>query len=168
MFLSWSVADHQLVIMHGESPTEAVAHRNDDARIIRLRLQRVLHDFGETLTITTIDAGSFKVSTPFAFANGEMFPIVLEVRGAAWRITDRGGTIAHLSRHRRELAMQHIDAIRATVRATSFTISDANVVSADLDGMPSPRDIADFIQIAARIGGLESSPWTPTPHPPLI
>jgi hypothetical protein len=129
-----------------------------DERITCLRLQRVLHDFGELLAVTAIDNHSFWVSTPFSFANGDMFPIVVESRGTGWRITDRGGTIANLTRAHIELTDAHTDMITAIAQSSGFTISDSHVIAADFDDLPTPRDLADLIQVEARVGVLLHTP----------
>jgi hypothetical protein len=96
----------------------ATAQTHSDRWIARLRLQRVLHDFGETLAVTAIDDHSFRVSTPFSFANGDTLPIVVETRGTGWRITDRGATIANLTQGHFELADPDIDLIETIADAT--------------------------------------------------
>ena len=125
-----------------------------DERITRLRLQRVMHDFGEALIVTAIDDHSFRVSTPFSFANGDMFPIVVENRGIGWRLTDQGGTIASLARAHGELGDTHIDVMKELAQSSGFTISDSHHITADFDDLPTPHDIADLIQVETRIGGL--------------
>jgi hypothetical protein len=126
-------------------------------RITRLRLQRVLHDFSELLAVTTVDDHSFRVSTPFSFANGDMFPIVLESRGTGWRITDRGGTIANLTRGHVRLAHADIGLIETMAHASGYTLSGSRHLSADIDDLPSPRDIASLIQLEAGISALASA-----------
>jgi hypothetical protein len=125
-------------------------------RVTCLRLQRVLHDFGALLAVTTLDDHSFRVSTPFSFANGDMFPIVLERRGTGWRITDRGGTIANLTRGHVELAQGDLDLIEAIASANGYTLSGSRHISADFDDLPSPRDLASLIQLEACISALVS------------
>jgi Domain of unknown function DUF1828 len=123
-------------------------------RISCLRLQRVLHDFSAILAVTTLDDHSFQVSTPFSFANGDMFPVVLESRGTGWRLTDRGGTIANLTRGHVELAQRDIDLIETIAHASGYTFSGSRHISADFDELPPPRDIARFIQLEAGISAL--------------
>ena len=127
----------------------AAAH--PDERITRLRLQRVLHDFGALLAVTASDDESFKVSTPFSFTNGDMFPIVFETRETGWRITDRGGTIENLTRGQGQLTDRQIDAIETIAHARDFTLSKSHHISAECDDLPTPRRIADLIAIEARI-----------------
>ena len=119
-----------------------------------LRIRRVLHDFGALLAVTTLDDDSFRVSTPFSFANGDMFPIVLESRGTGWRLTDRGGTIANLTRGHVELAQGDIDLIETIASVSGYTLSGSRHISADFDDLPSPRDLARFIQLEAGISAL--------------
>lgn len=123
-------------------------------RITRLCLQRVLHDFGELLTVTAIDDHSFKVSTPFCFANGDEFPIMIETRETGWRMTDRGGTIANLTRGHVPLTDCQINLIKAIAHTRDFTLSDSHHISADLDKLPS-RDIANLIHVQSRISELQ-------------
>jgi Domain of unknown function DUF1828 len=132
----------------------AATQPHTDERIARLRLQRVMHDFGALLAVTAIDDHSFKVSTPFSFGNGDMYPIVFESHGTRWRITDRGGTIANLTRTHGELTHAHIDTITAIAQSSGFTISQAHAITADFDDLPTPRDIADLIQLETRISDL--------------
>ncbi len=123
-------------------------------RITSLRLQRVLHDFGALLAVTAIDDESFRVATPFSFANGDMFPIVIETRGTGWRLTDRGDTVATLTGGQVELAQRHLDLIKAIAEASGFTLSGSHHISADFDDLPSPQDIANLIALQARISAL--------------
>ena len=123
-------------------------------RITRLRLQRVMHDFGETLTVTTLDEESFRVSTPFLFTNGDMFPIMIETRATGWRLTDRGETIATLTRGHGQLTDHQIDLITAITHARDFTLSNSHHISVDLDDLPTPRHIANLIQLQAHISEL--------------
>jgi Domain of unknown function DUF1828 len=126
-------------------------------RVTSLRIQRVLHDFSALLAVTTLDDHSFRVSTPFSFANGDMFPIVLESHGTGWRITDRGGTIANLTQGHIELAQGDIDLIETIAYASGYTLSGSRHISADFDDLPSPRDIASLIQLEACISALASA-----------
>ena len=126
-------------------------------RVTCLRLRRVLHDFSGLLAVTTLDDRSFRVSTPFSFANGDMFPIVLESRGTGWRITDRGGTIANLTRGHVELAQGDVDLIETIAYASGYTLSGSRHISADFDDLPSPRDIASLIQLEACISAVASA-----------
>jgi hypothetical protein len=126
-------------------------------RITCLRLQRVLHDFGAFFAATTLDDDSFRVLTPFSFANGDMFPIVLESHGTSWRLTDRGGTIANLTRGHVELAQGHIDLIETIAEASGYTVSGSRLISADFDDLPAPLDIAHLIQLEAGITALASA-----------
>jgi hypothetical protein len=132
----------------------AIAQTSTDQRITRLCLQRVLHDFGELLEVIPIDDTSFRVSTPFSFDNGDHLPIVVETRGTAWRITDRGDTIAYLTRGHIELTEFHKDLIQAIVRTSGFTLSASNHIRAEFDELPSPVDIAKIIEIEVGIGLL--------------
>jgi Domain of unknown function DUF1828 len=132
----------------------AVNQPRVDERIVRLRLQRVMHDFGETLTVTTLDEESFRVSTPFFFTNGDMFPIMIETRETGWRLTDRGGTIANQTRGHAQLTDHQIDLIKAIAHPRDFTLSNSHHISVDLDDLPTPRHIADLIQLQARISEL--------------
>jgi hypothetical protein len=126
-------------------------------RITCLRLQRVLHDFGALFAATTLDDDSFRVSTPFSFANGDMFPIVLESHGTGWRLTDRGGTVASLTRGHVELAQGDIDLIETIADASGYTVSGSRHISADFDDLPAPLDIAGLIQLEASISALVSA-----------
>jgi hypothetical protein len=132
----------------------ATAQTHSDRWIARLRLQRVLHDFGETLAVTAIDDHSFRVSTPFSFANGDTLPIVVETRGTGWRITDRGATIANLTQGHFELADPDIDLIETIADANGFMVSASHHISADFDDLPSPRDIANLIQLETLVSAL--------------
>jgi Domain of unknown function DUF1828 len=123
-------------------------------RITCLRLQRVLHDFSGLLAVTMLDDHSFRVPSPFSFANGDMFPIVLESRATGWRITDRGGTIANLTREQPELAQRDIDLIETIAHASGYTFSGSRQISADFDELPPPRQFARFIQLEAGISAL--------------
>jgi Domain of unknown function DUF1828 len=125
-----------------------------DERITCLRLQRVLRDFGALLNVTALDDGSFRIATPFAFANGDMFPIAIERREAGWRITDRGATIARLTRGHVELARPALDVIERFVSARGYTLSDSHHISGDFNDLPSPRDLANLIQLEACISAL--------------
>jgi Domain of unknown function DUF1828 len=132
----------------------AATQPHTDERITRLRVQRVLHDFGALLTVTAIDNHSFKVSTPFSFTNGDMYPIMIETRQTGWRITDRGVTIASLARGHRKITDHHIDTIAAIAHAAGFTLSRSHDISADYDHLPTPPNIADFIQVETHISNL--------------
>src|SRR5437660_43981 len=112
-----------------------------EQRIARLRLQRVLHDFGETLAVAVLDDNSFRVASPFSFVNGEMFPVVVETRGSGWRLTDRGDTIATLTRIHGQLDHRDVDVIVSLAHANGFTVSAAYHLSADFDDLPSPGAI---------------------------
>jgi Domain of unknown function DUF1828 len=125
-----------------------------DERITCLRLQRVLRDFGALLSVTALDDGSFHIATPFAFADGDMFPITIERREAGWRITDRGATIARLTRGHVELARSALDVIERIAGARGYALSDAHHISGDFNDLPSPRDLANLIQLEACISAL--------------
>jgi Domain of unknown function DUF1828 len=125
-----------------------------DERITRLRLQRVLRDFGALLTAAALDDGSFHIATPFAFANGDMFPITIERREAGWRITDRGATIARLTRGQVELARSAFDVIECIANARGYALSGSHHISGDFADLPSPCDLANLIQLEACISAL--------------
>lgn len=134
-------------------PTSRYA-RSSHERVRLLRLQRVLHDFGESLAVTALDEESFVVSTPFSFANGRMLPIVFGSRAAGWRMTDRGRTIGNLALERVELTDADLETISAIAGSWGFTMSDSCVISADFDDLPTPRDVANLVQAEARIDVL--------------
>ena len=131
-----------------------IAKPHADERITRLTLQRLMHDFGELLVVTALDDHSFKVTTPFSFTSGEMFPIVVETRDASWRLTDRGHTIASRAREIGELTDHHVDEIAGIARASGFTFSDSHQIFADYDDLPTPVQLARLIQVEAVVGHL--------------
>lgn len=132
----------------------AAAQPRIDTQITRLRLQRVLHDFAALLDVTAIDDHSFRIASPFSFASGHMFPIMVEARATGWRLTDGGGTIANLTRGHVELAHRDIDLIETIAHMSGFTLSASCHLSANFDDLPSPRDIANLIQLQAGISVL--------------
>jgi Domain of unknown function DUF1828 len=132
----------------------SAAAQPTDKRITGLCLQRVLHDFGALLTVTALDDGSFRIATPFALTNGDMFPVFVERRGAGWRMTDRGATLASLRRGQVELARADLDVIERVTLAAGFTLSDSRHISGDFNDLPSPLDIAKIIQLEAGISAL--------------
>jgi Domain of unknown function DUF1828 len=132
----------------------AMAQSHANERITRLTLQRIMHDFGELLAVTALDEHSFKVTTPFTFANGEIFPIVIETHETGWRITDRGNTLASCVRDTAELTEHHINKVTEIVRANGFTLSDSHHIYADYGDLPTPIQLARVIQVEAAIGNL--------------
>jgi Domain of unknown function DUF1828 len=132
----------------------SAAAQPTDKRITDLCLQRVLRDFGALLTVTALDDGSFRIATPFALTNGDMFPFFVESCGAGWRMTDRGATLASLRRGHVELARGDLDVIERVTCATGFTLSDSHHISGDFNDLPSPLDLAKGIQLEACISAL--------------
>jgi Domain of unknown function DUF1828 len=126
--------------------------RPTDERITCLRLQRVLHDFGNSLHVVAIDDGAFLVSSPFRLPSGEMFPIVIEPQPTGWRLTDRGETAAHLDLA--DLSAADVQQLKLDVQSDGLELSDTLVLSAEFDDLPTPSDLANLVQAQARIGGL--------------
>ena len=121
-------------------------------RITCLLLQRILHDFANSLQVAATADGAFLVSSPFRLPSGEMFPIVIEPRATGWRLTDRGATAAHLDLV--ELSAADVEQLKAHVESEGFELSDTLVLSADFDGLPTPSDLANLVQAQACIGAL--------------
>ncbi len=129
-----------------ERPTSA------DERITCLRLQRVLHDFANTMQVAAIDDGAFLVSSPFRLPNGKMFPIVIEPRPAGWRLTDRGDTAAHLDLA--DLSAADVEQVKTIAESEGLDLSDTLVLGAEFDDLPTPADLANLVQAQSRIGAL--------------
>lgn len=127
----------------------ATAQPHVDERITRLTLQRIMRDFGELLAVTALDSHSFEITTPFSFGNGEMFPLVIEIREPGWRITDRGQVVATCARETRELSDQQMREVGEVARASGFTFSASHQIYADYDELPTPVQVARHIQIEA-------------------
>ena len=135
-----------------ENGHESERHTTADERITCLRLQRVLHDFANTLQVAATDDGAFLVSSPFRLPNGKMFPIVIEPRPAGWRITDRGDTAAHLDLA--DLSAADVEELKTIAESEGLDLSDTLVLSAEFDDLPTPADFANLVQAQARIGAL--------------
>jgi hypothetical protein len=135
-----------------KSGYESEQHTTPDERITCLRLQRVLHDFGNTLQVAATEDGAFLVSSPFQLPNGKMFPIVIEPRPAGWRLTDRGDTAAHLDLA--DLSAANVEQLKTIADSEGLDLSDTLVLSAEFADLPTPADIASLVQAQARIGAL--------------
>jgi hypothetical protein len=131
---------------------ESERHPTSDERITCLRLQRVLHDFGNALQVAVIDDGAFLVSSPFRLPNGMMFPIVIEPRPTGWRLTDRGDTAAHLGLA--DPSAADVEELKSIAESEGLDLSDTLVLSAEFDDLPTPTDLANLVQAQSRIGAL--------------
>jgi hypothetical protein len=123
-----------------------------DERITCLLLQRILHDFANSMHVAAIPDGAFLVSSPFRLPTGEMFPIVIEPRPTGWRLTDRGATAAHIDLT--DLTATDVEQLKMDVESEGLELSDTLVLSADFDDLPTPSDLANLVQAQARIGAL--------------
>jgi hypothetical protein len=139
----------------------AIAQPAADERITRLTLQRIMRDFGELLAVTALDNHSFEITTPFSFASGEMFPLVIETREPGWRITDRGRIVGSCAREAGALTDRQTSEVARVVRASGFTFSESHQIYADYDELPTPVQLARHIQVEAVVDHLLRERWRP-------
>src|SRR4051812_37020673 len=100
------------------------------------------------------DGSSFALSTPFLFPDGDGYPVVLERSDAGWRFTDRGGSAGHLFFDDVELTEYRLNFVRRLARQDGLTLSNDFILSSDVYAeLPTPVELADFIQAVARVGG---------------
>jgi hypothetical protein len=121
-------------------------------RITCLLLQRVLHDFANSLQVAATADGAFLVSSPFRLPSGEMYPILIEPSPTGWRLTDRGATAAHIDLT--EFSAADVEELRMHVESEGLELSDTLVLSAEFDDLPKPSDLANLVQAQACIGAL--------------
>ncbi len=115
----------------------------------------LLARFCSTLDVDELNDGSFALTTPFFFPDGDGYPVILERNNGGWRFTDRGGSASHLFFDEVELTDYRLNFMRKAVVQDGLSMSENFVLSSEtFDELPTPVDLADFVQAVARIGGV--------------
>lgn len=116
----------------------------------------LLGGFCERLRVTQLKDGAFSIATPFAFPDGDGYPVVLEeLAGGRWQFTDRGSACGHLFFDGVEMTEYRLGFIRRTAENGDLRLTERyELKSETFDTLPEPDDLADFLQGVARIGSV--------------
>jgi hypothetical protein len=120
---------------------------------LRALHEQLKHDWCDSFSIEELPDGGLTVTTPFAFGDGDGYPVVVERREGRWRITDRGLAVSHLQFSELEFTGGRRQQIGRIAVAHGYSFVD-DVLAFDLDDLPSVEDIADFLVLVAQVSGL--------------
>jgi len=119
---------------------------------------RTLHDvlkrdWCEMFVVRTLADGALTIVSPFLFDDGDGYPIIIEHGREGWRISDRGGVMSRFQLEEFDLT----DARRRQVEqfaAASRAALHGDVLVSTFQRAPEVEDIADFVELVARISGI--------------
>lgn len=117
-------------------------------------LQATLRGFiAEAFSLERLDADALLLHTPFAFDDGDGFPLVLEHTADGWQITDRGGSVEHLSYYDVNLTESRKHVIKEIARTAGLKVDDWELVR-PANGELAAADVFDFLHAMARVADL--------------
>jgi hypothetical protein len=110
-------------------------------------------DWCDTFSAQTLPNGALTVVTPFLFGDGDGYPIVVEHGREGWRITDRGGVVSRFQLDEFDITEARHRQLEQFAAANGATL-EGEVLSVALERAPQVEDIADFVELIARVSGL--------------
>lgn len=108
----------------------------------------------QSVRVERMTDGAYSVSTPFTYPDGDAYPLVVERLRGGWRLSDRGFAIGHLGYDELELTATRLRQLDRFASENGYAFHEDRGVEITLDARPTPEDLADFIELVARISGI--------------
>lgn len=120
---------------------------------VRSLHEALRHAWCESLYVEVLQDGGLSITTPFLFADGDSYPILVRRVRDGWIVADEGLALSHLQLDEYELTEARLAQIARLAEAHGTSLVDRRL-TLPLPDPPVAEDIADFIELLAQISGL--------------